>query len=152
MKFRYFLASLACLLWLASCDKNSVSKIPHIKLVNLYPLDSMRVNVDTPYIEFQFTDGDADIATDPASAVYLKDSRYPDTGFRKFPFPVIDQSILDPKKGISGTCYVIPLPIPTPRTDPNHLKNGDTLTYELYMTDNAGNESNHEVTHPLILR
>ena len=151
MKWRYGL--ILCIgLFIASCTKNDVSKIPHITLVDFYPEDTMRVNVDTPYIEFRFTDGDADIATNGNSAVYLKDSRFEDSGFKKFPFPVIDASILDPKKGISGTCYIIPLPIPTPRLDSVHLHYGDTLTYELYMTDNANNQSNHLVTHQLIIR
>jgi len=136
---------------LASCEKNSVSKIPNISLVALMPIDSMRVNVDTPYIVFKFTDGDADIANDNNSAIYNKDSRYEDSGYKKYEFPKIDESILDPKKGIAGECLFIIYPFPTHR-DSLHAVLGDTVSYEFYITDKALNESNHIVTNRLLLK
>lgn len=131
----------------ASCEKNSGSKIPQIALKYAGP-DSVRANLDTAFIQFSFTDGDADLAGDTAkSAVFVKDKRYDSLGFVKYIFPDIDASIEDPKKGISGTAVVLLLQPPvTPRTDSLHMVLGDTTSFELYITDRAGNESNHITT------
>ncbi len=135
-----------------SCTKNTVSKIPHITLEEFYPGDSMKVNIDTTYVLFKFTDGDGDIgSSDNASVIHLKDSRY-DTGYAILPFPDIDQSIEDPKKGLTGECQFFPYPQPVPRLDSLHFANGDTLTFEFYITDRAHNESNHIVTKRLIIK
>jgi hypothetical protein len=135
----------------SSCEKNMVSKIPYINLLAFEP-DSMRVNIDTTYFEFDITDGDADIGNDTVSVIHLRDSRFDTAGFVKTPFPPIDGSIQDPKKGMEGYCVFFPFPQPVPRGDSIHTHFGDTLTYELYITDRAGNESNHITTHPLIIR
>ena len=137
-----------------------MSKIPHItldafvlNLTTLAPADSMLADTtDTCFIVFGLTDGDGDIGNDSTSQIWLKDSRYPAAGFLPTPFPAIDQTIENPKYGLTGTCVFYPLPSPTPRTDPNHLVNGDTLTYEFYITDRANNSSNHIILHPLIVR
>ncbi|MFI5195615.1 MAG: hypothetical protein ACHQD8_00865 [Chitinophagales bacterium] len=147
---------IAFLLFLAiafsACNKSTVSKIPQISLIAFVPKDSMIVNIDTCYIEFSLVDGDGDIGNDTVSVIHLKDSRFDSAGFVKTPFPAIDASIEDPKKGLQGTCLFFPVPQPTPRTDPFHVIHGDTLSYELYITDRAGHESNHIITHPFIVR
>lgn len=137
----------------AACEKNTAPKIPQISLLYVAPDDSMKVNIDTSYIVFSLADGDGDIGNNAVSGVYLKDSRYDSIGFVRSPFPDIDQSIEDPKKGLEGTCLFIPVPQPEPRprkdTAGNYIR--DTLSYELYIMDRAGNESNHIVTHPIIV-
>ena len=147
---------LVFLLFLAmsfsACDKNSASKIPQITLMAFVPADSMYVNFDTCYIKFGLADGDGDIGNDTTSVIYLKDSRFESAGFVKTPFPAIDASIEDPKKGLTGTCIFFPVPQPAPRLDSLHMKQGDTLSYELYIKDRAGHESNHITTHQLIVR
>ncbi len=143
---------ISCGLLFSACQKNTVSKIPHISLVAFIPSDSMIVNIDTAFVDFKFTDGDGDIgSSDDASVIHIKDSRY-DTGYAIYKFPNIDQSIEDPKKGLVGEVWFIPDPPPVPRDDSNHTLHGDTLTYEFYITDRAHNESNHIITHPLIIR
>jgi len=112
----------------------------------------MKANFDTCFFEFGITDGDGDIGNDTTSMIYLKDSRYDTAGFVAIPFPQIDQSIEDPKKGLQATCWFYPYPLPTPRPDSLHSTLGDTLTYEFYIKDRAGHESNHITTHPLIIR
>jgi hypothetical protein len=151
MKLRHLVPLLFIALLLGSCSSNNVSKIPHISLIAFVP-DSMVVNIDTTFIEFSLTDGDGDIGNSPTSQIWLKDSRFDSAGFVATPFPAIDQSIEDPKKGLQGTCLFYPLPQPVPRLDSNHFNNGDTLTYEFYITDRANNSSNHIITHPLIIR
>lgn len=129
-----------------SCEKNTMSKIPYISLIEFVADSVMQANMDTCFFYFSLEDGDADIAVpgDSVSQIYLKDSRDPD--FIPMPFPTIDPSILDPKKGIKGTClfYIRPLP----KVDTL----ADTLNYEFYIKDKAGHESNHLVTPRFIVR
>jgi hypothetical protein len=148
-------ACVSCLLFVllafAACNKdNQVSKIPHISLIQLVPNDSMIVNIDTCYIVFNLTDGDGDLGNDSVSGIYLRDSRFPGFGYN--PFPQIDPAIEDPKKGLSGSCILVPVPQPAPRTDSLHMATGDTLYYEFYIKDRAGDTSNHIITHTLIVR
>ena len=148
---RYCLALLLGTVVFASCEKNSVSKIPHITLVGFAPRDSMKANIDTAFIVFKFTDGDANIGNDTTSVIHVRDSRDSSNTFVKYVFPDIDGSIEDPKKGLSGECVFFPDP-PTPRSDTLHQKYGDTLFYEFYITDRENNASNHITTHAIIVR
>ena len=133
--------------------KNNVSKIPQVRLIMFSPHDSMKVNVDSPVIIFNLTDGDADIGNDTASGIWLKDSRYDSLGFTRTDFPKITDGIEDPNKGLSATVYFFPVyPAVVPRSDSIHMLYGDTLTYQFYVTDRAGHKSNIITTHPLIIR
>jgi hypothetical protein len=135
---------------LAACEKNTVSKVPQISGIAAGP-DSIHANTDTTFIEFSFVDGDADIGNDPASAIYVKDSRY-DTGFLRYDFPQIADGVEDPKKGLTGKCIFLPyIPSPIPRTDSPWNKLGDTLVYEYYITDRAHHQSNHLTTQRLYI-
>ena len=148
---RYIAAFLLMGLLFCGCAKNSVSKIPQISLNVFLPMDSMRVNLDTVLLDFNLTDGDGDIGNNSASGIYYLDSRYPGGGFLRADFPAIDPSIEDPKKGLQGSCLFYPIPQPTPRTDTLHPTR-DTFHYEFYVTDRAGHESNHVITHDLIIK
>ena len=150
---RYVLILLLFAVLFDACSKNNLSKIPHISLVALVPQDSFIINVDTAfYMVFKFTDGDGDLSNDTNSGVYIKDSRFPALGFTKNLFPTIDAAIENPKNGLSGTCYFFPLPQPAPRGDSIHQLEGDTLAYEFYITDRAGNQSNHIITSSYVVR
>ncbi len=148
---------IGCILFLllsmafVSCQKNSVSKIPIISLMVFWPADSMTVNIDTTYVEFALTDGDGDIGNSATSVIYYRDSRYATDSFLTAPFPDIDPTIEDPKKGLQGTCVFYPVPQPVPRSDTFHAHR-DTLSYELYITDRAGHQSNHITTHQVIIK
>ena len=148
-------ACIALLLFLciafSSCEKNTTPNIPQISLLAFFPYDSMWVNVDTSYFIFGLEDGDGDIGNDTTSVIYLKDSRYESAGFVKTPFPAIDPTIEDPKKGLKGTCTFYPVPQPVPRDDTFHMHH-DTLSYELYIKDRAGHESNHIKTNSFIIK
>lgn len=150
---------LAALITLAACDKNKVSKIPHISLTTFGP-DSVYLSAGThdsiAYMEFSFVDGDGDIGVDSSrSAIFIKDNRYDSAGFIKHPFPsTIDGSIEDPKKGLTGTVqywFVLDQAL-TIRPDSVHQVLGDTTTFEVYITDRERNESNHFTTPRLIIR
>lgn len=151
MKMWLIVILVACTL-LISCEKNEMSKIPHITLKVFGP-DSIRANYDTAYIQFSFSDGDADLANDTASSVYIKDMRFDSAGFIRYDFPAVDPNIEDPKKGLTGIGVVLLLsPPPVPRDDSFHLAVGDTTSFEMYITDRARNESNHITTGRLIIR
>jgi hypothetical protein len=152
MRTGYPAVLLILLIAFSACQKNTVSKIPHISLTAFAPSDSMKVNIDTAYLLFTLTDGDGDLGNDTVSVIHWKDSRFDTMGFIKTDFPYIDPSIEDPKKGLEGTCLFFPVPQPVPRLDSVHMAQGDTFFYEFYITDRAGNESNHIITHPLIVR
>jgi len=159
MKYRYIVLLCVLLLAYSACQKNTMSKIPSISFISLTP-DTITVNVDTPYLEFHLTDGNADLGNDPNSTtvpikydIYIKDFRY-DTGYVGYFFPTIDQSIENPKKGIEGICYFgfYGVAILTPRTDSLHTATGDTTHFEVYIMDRAGDTSNHIITPSLIIR
>lgn len=138
-------------LTLLSCEKNTVSKIPLISLTGFEPQSGyIHVNVDTAFIRFTLIDGDADIAGDSSSSIHFRDSRY--DYFTTNPFPTIDPSIEDPKKGLEGICDFYPFPQPIPRLDSLHRTTGDTLYYEIYITDRAGHESNHLITPTFVIK
>lgn len=151
MNVRVWVFLLFTAVFFSACEKNDLSKIPQIGLIDFAP-DSIRVNLDTAYIVFSLVDGDADLGNSDVSQIYWRDTRYPNTGFSQTPFPDIDGDIEDPKKGLEGRCVFSPVPQPTPRMDSLHLLKGDTMAYELFIKDRAGNESNHIFTTPLIIR
>jgi len=112
---------------------------------------------DTVFIAFSFSDGDADLGNNPNDTiydVYLRDSRYdtPGSTFTGYFFPPIDQTIENPDNGISGTAVFKQLAaFLLPRQDSNHIKNGDTLYFELYIRDRAGHNSDTIKTTNLYL-
>jgi len=159
MKIRCIACVLMILIIFSACQKNNLSKIPSISLMYFGP-DSIQVNVDTPLLEFHLADGNADLGNDPNATappikydIYIKDFRF-DTGYAGYFFPAIDQSIEDPKKGISGTCYFefIGAAAIVPRSDSLHTATGDTTHFEIYIMDRAGDTSNHIITPSIIVR
>ena len=153
-KFRFFGVFLTCMVGFAACEKNTVSKIPAISLEYFGP-DIVKMSADTVFLEFAFTDGNADLGNDPNGTrydIYIKDFRY-DTGFVGYFFPSIDKSIEDAKKGLSGEClfeFFAPQ-ILNARTDSIHTKYGDTTHFEFYIMDRAGDTSNHITTGSVIM-
>lgn len=148
----YIAFLLSAVLFLPSCQKNTISKIPQIGLMEFTP-GPIKVNIDTFFIKFSIVDGDGDIGNDNASQIWLKDSRFDSAGFQPTPFPPIVPNPEDPAKGLQGTCTFYPIPQPVPRSDSIHQTlNGDTLYYEVYITDRAGHESNHITTRTFIVK
>lgn len=140
---------------LASCEKNTMSKIPQIGFINMSS-PVIRINRDVDTLNFTFQDGDADLGLkDPNGKdydIYIKDFRY-DTGYVGYFFPAdIDPEVENPKKGVIGTCAFAFTPdILLTRTDSIHMRNGDTTHFEVYIVDRAGNHSNHIVTSEIIM-
>ncbi|MEM6320568.1 MAG: hypothetical protein AAF960_23065 [Bacteroidota bacterium] len=111
-------------------------------------------NTDSTLLTISFTDGDGDIGSDDSIAVFLVDMRddFQQPGFR---IPFVGQQGVG--KGISGEIYIA---LPTSccyyedgRSPCEQVPGAtDELGYELWITDRAGNESNHIDVAPIILR
>jgi hypothetical protein len=156
MKLWPLVFSFCCLLvGFAACKKNKNSPIPKISFLSLEP-DSVHGGSieDTAFLFFGFSDGDGDLGTDPTGGnydVYLKDSR--DEMVTRYLFPPIPDDARDPINGLEGqgaialrAIYIIP------RQDTLHKRHGDTLTYKMWILDQAGNASDTITTTPLYIR
>lgn len=135
---------------LSSCKKKTKgSVIPSISFIDLKPntVHSGR-SEDTVFIRFNVSDGDGDIGSTSGSteaSISVKDSR--DTKENPYYFPAIPKEILATGGGVTGECtlkiYASLFLIARP--DLVHAK-GDTLHYDIYVKDKAGNKSNVIVT------
>ena len=141
---------------LSACkDEGTLSTTPSIGFISLEPRVIRGANAeDSTFLEFRFTDGDADLGVGSAATgqddIFLIDSR--DGTELKFLFPNIADELRDPAKGMTGTVVLImPAALITPRTDSLHMATGDTLRYEVYVKDRAGHESNRFTTPDLFL-
>jgi hypothetical protein len=140
---------------LSSCEKNEVSKIPQIGFLQFSP-SIIKAGRDTAFMQFSIRDGDADLGVSPGANkydIYIKDLRFDSANFVGYLFPGIDPGILDPTKGITGTCTFLFIPkLLYARTDsPMHYRY-DTARFEVYIMDRAGNNSNPIITDPLVMQ
>lgn len=157
------LSLLGVMVYWGGCKKKTIlSPIPHIEAVS-FRTDSMKDSLylvhagffeDTLRLVFTFTDGDADLGNDPAGNnydVFLKDSRYADSTLPLF-FPEIRDEIRSPDYGMSGTCIILLPAAYLFLPDSLHRITGDTLSFDVSIKDQAGNESNHYTTPRLLIR
>ena len=111
-------------------------------------------NNDSLLLSFTFTDGDGDLGQEDSSSIFLTDLR---SGFGQptFKFPYVPEN--GSGNGITGevnlalytTCCYFPDGTPPCQTSPNYPN--DTLQYEIYIVDRAGNKSNVIKTSEIIL-
>lgn len=110
-------------------------------------------NTDSLIVTFSFTDGDGDIGSD-TSNIFVVDTR---DQFKAASFFVDDLPEEGASRGIEGeisltiytTCCIFP--DGTPPCQASLQYPTDTLQYEIYMVDRAGNESNRIRTNPIII-
>jgi len=115
---------------------------------------------DSIFLTVDFTDGDGDLGTEDDSLdIYLIDTRIEDFSVPiqfKLPFVPLQGT----GNGISGeislklpaTCCIFPAGVAVPcDTTVTDLYPTDTLIYEVYIKDRAGNESNHILTENIIV-
>lgn len=120
-------------------------------------LNQNNLNTDSVYLYFSFTDGDGDLghaARDTFRNVFIVDTRTGNIQDRfKTPFIPLEGV----GNGITGdiellmytTCCLFPDNIP-PCSEPEQYPL-DTIVYEVYLRDRAGNESNKITTEPIVL-
>ena len=110
---------------------------------------------DSTLLVISFMDGDGDIGNEDSVSIFLIDNRdnFELPGF-KIPF-IGEQGV---GKGISGeisivlptTCCTFPNGVAP--CQPSEEFPRDTLTYDLFIIDRAGNASNRITTEPIFLR
>jgi hypothetical protein len=140
-----------------SCKKSSNSSIPTFALNRLSP-DTIKFGrvTDTVYITFRFTDGDGDLGNDPSQRLYdlyLADDRTEINDTLKFFFPEIPADAIDPVEGIMGEgSLAVGGSLIRLRTDTLHVNNGDTVRYNMWIRDKAGNTSAPLRLPPIFIR
>lgn len=127
-------------------EKKSSGSIPRIQFTGLSGNTIKAGSSQVIYINFNFSDGNGDLGNKPSSGnydIYTKDSRDDSSDVNYF-FPQDLPDNVEAGQEISGVCnlgllgaYVLLRP---DRPD------GDTVRYEIYIKDRAGNESNRFTT------
>lgn len=148
----YFLVFTVLLsgVMLSCTKKNKASEKPSITFVGISG-DSVKSGSNQIIaVKFNFADGDADLGVSPSSGnfdIYTTDSR--DTSKINYYFPKGIAEAVDPTQGISGDC-TINLEAAFILLRPSH-PDRDTVRYEFYIKDKAGNESNRFTTPDIII-
>lgn len=128
----------------SSCSKDGAGdSAPVISQLSIAP-NTVRsgFSKDTVFVTFTVNDKNADLGRDIQNKefdIYMRDSR--DLHETGFPFPSIPEEIKDPSKGLTAITTVKLNAALFLQTRQDHLE-GDTLHYEIYVMDKAGNKSN----------
>ncbi len=130
------------------------SDVPEIEFLSFSKTEVRQgFTKDTTIITFSFTDGDGDLGSDSIRNIFLIDNR---TGNEEqFRIPFIPPQ--GENNGISGeveieffsTCCILPNQ-PQPCFPP-FTQDRDTVSFDIYIEDQAGNRSNTVTTSNLIL-
>ena len=159
---RLFLPALFAVVLLATaCSKPPEYPVePEIEFLRL-DHDTIRQGTglqDSIWVTLGFTDGDGDIGyeNDGPVNLFLTDLRK-NVAADNFRIPLIPE--LGANNGLQGeimfklfqTCCIFPDGIPLP-CQPSTEYPFDTVQYEIYMVDRAGNESNRVTTAPIYIR
>jgi hypothetical protein len=132
-----------------SCSKNSkFSNIPKLTF-NSFSVNNLMAGKDTTifaYIDFE--DGDGDMGINDSNNLYFIDMR--DTDTVGYPIPVIEERF-EPKRGVSGSIQVALLGSTLIFRDTISTRKSDTIVWNIYVKDAAGNVSNLITTPPLYL-
>ena len=149
-----------CSLLLSGCVTSPDYPIePQIEFLSFSKseMDQGSLNNDSLTMLISFTDGDGDLGSPPETAeknLFIIDNR---TGqiFNSFKTPIIPEEGVG--NGVSGeirvlmftTCCIFPDNIP-PCESPD-LYPSNEVTFDVYIRDRAGNESNRVTTAPITL-
>ena len=133
-------------------DYSDTPEIEFVSFSKTTMVQGFGVSQDFTYLTISFTDGDGDLGTDTMSTVYFDDTRTEGNDFLEYAAPFIPEQ--GTGNGISGemtikvptTCCIHPDPNLAPDgCDADFQGTGitkDTVVYEVYIIDRAGNKSN----------
>jgi len=125
-------------------------------------MDQGITNNDSVVVTVSFTDGDGDLGhTDGTIDIFVKDTRVPNADPSPYKMPFVP--VQGVGNGISGeisiltysTCCLYPPGTFPPCDESEDATNAypiDSLIYEIYIMDRAGNESNHVLSDPVLLQ
>jgi hypothetical protein len=156
MRFAKILAFLLVTLVVWGCYKNKMSPIPEIVYISQSSVevaDSGRGEFEDITFLFDFQDGDADIGPIgdpvPLQNITFVDSRDSTQDFYDFP-PIPEPVVTD--DGIRGSFVVRVNPNTfIARDDTTIHKLTDTVQFEVFVRDEAGNLSNEVTTRPIVI-
>jgi hypothetical protein len=158
---RHLFIILGLLIVLASCEKRPEDHpiIPQISYQSTAPR-TIDVTNEGAFvrIELKFTDGDGDLGLDPNEQemnIYLKDSR--DTASSEYtypyPFPYIPDYMRPSKGGLEGGITINLGRQYFSVTDSlNIALKADTMQWNIYIVDRAGNKSNLITTDTIYIK
>lgn len=145
--FKMLFFAMITLLAISCNKKSSLPNQPKLTFKDLNRSSVQAGSTDIVQINILFEDGDGNIGFG-TNNLFLKDSR--DTGYIPYMIPQIPDKF-DPESGLKGIIQInYEAAFLLLRTDSLHLLT-DTLTWDIYMLDKAGNKSNTITTTPLIL-
>ncbi len=156
-----FLLILSLMALLVSCVKKPGSYPPEPQIYHLSTRpNTMNLNdtINAVKIELKFTDGDGDIGRDETNStmsIYLRDSRDTTTDkdytFR-YPFPYVGDEMRPDGGGLEGFITVSLGKNYFSIVDSLHLAlRKDTLTWKIYIQDDAGHKSNVVSSDPIYI-
>lgn len=140
--------AVLALVAISSCTKSKKSSgnVPKIQFIGLSGNTIKAGSSQVIYINFSFSDGNGDLGNKPSSGnydIYTKDSRNDSSDVNYF-FPQDLPNNVEAGQEVSGVCnlgllgaFVLLRPDRPDR---------DTVRYEIYIKDRAGNESNRFTT------
>jgi hypothetical protein len=143
---------LVTLVLLAACTKNNDRDAkPKIRLEGVSPSRIVQGSADTVLIALHIEDGDADLYNDNQTQwIYVKDTaRFPQSDPTTYLPPAVPDVLMNPANGFSGL-YTIKLPGAFLTIEDTSLME-ETMAYEIFIKDKAGNESNRVYTGKIIL-
>lgn len=151
---KQWMAIIALLAILSACSKvNDGDKTPKIKSIAISKGQVKQGSgTDTVRVSISVADANADLYNDGQTpGIFIKDSRYPNEAPKGFAAPEIDKALMDPAYGFEGTYYVDMSAAFLIFKDTLNSREKDTLQYEIYVKDKAGNESNKAITGNIII-
>ncbi len=153
---------MKCYVWLIAAVLITVSCTKKRELANTPKISAPALSINEVQqgasdqkirISFLIEDGDADLIVDGLTeSVFLKDSRDPDSVKPAgYILPEIPNTFADPDYGFTGSAFVDIRAAFLIFKDTLNNRMRDTLTYEIYITDQAGHESNRITTNPIYI-
>jgi len=159
LKYTLFLS----ILMIVACTKPpDYSDTPEIGYISLSESTLVQGSLNETFttLTISFTDGDGDIGIDGEPTVYFKDLRDGSETITAAATPIPEQGV---GNGISGEMYIKVNTTCCIHPDPLYASDGcnapfedtgvtmDTVVYEVYIQDRAGNRSNVIQTGPITL-
>lgn len=152
-KYPALLLSFALVLVLFACKKAGKNAAPPEITFQGMSKDSIinGASDDTVLLQIYIKDENGDLASD--AACFFMDDLRDTAGFIAFTFPKIEDAILNNPKGIEGNIsFFVTGDLAVVRDDSFHQAVGDTVQYEFYLQDAAGQASNHITIPPIYIK